>query len=482
MQRTSIEGTLIGNARASRTTTAKSLLKIYTTSVGKDIFALQKTSSINHRNSEAKSIAKSFHLSKPSIGDIKDTELQRGSVSQASPGKSIGSSGLLSGTDFIQPKHFYLDRQVRVKRKNLPSIKGGMVTEQDISLSRSINHETVSVDPYSAGSLHQSNHDFGKQGEYIRSNPHFNRFHRTLYAIDKIESEKLLLSKETFYYPEQVQMIQSVVKTRATEENDDNLNLLTRGISYFIMYILTSFSVVLKENKKEEIDIPPGKICYVKIYTHGKVLPLKVDIEVKYGSFEAFVSRRSEKPGFGNNDFYFTSNQFSIDYGEFNDDVSCLYFGIASLEKSKISILCTYIIKTSLKKEESSSPKPKDKSLSPTRPKSKGVYEFVGQNINQEQLKMFEESVSKIKAERKRKNLIMAGGKNWLIENKEIASEYHRLKEVHISTSNKQWELKVQRTKDMKDIVETEKKKKMLLEKLKFELAKMEVLKYNVTC
>ena len=149
----------------------------------------------------------------------------------------------------------------------------------------------------------------------------------------------------------------------------------------------------MKENKKEEIDIPAGKACYLKIYTHGKVLPLKVDIEVKFGSFEAFVSRRTEKPGFGNSDFYFTNNQFSIDYGEFNDDVACLYFGIGSLEKSRITILCTYIIKTVLKKPEAAAPK--ERSNSPTRPKSKGVYEFVGQNIGQEQMKMFEESISK---------------------------------------------------------------------------------------
>ena len=246
MQTTSFDGTLTGSTKGSRISTAKSLLKVYTNYNGKEIFSLRKTSSVHHRNSDAKSLAKSFHTSKPSIGDGKDTELQKGSVSQASPGKQSRTSvqGVLSGTDFIQPKQFYLDKGFRIKRKNLTSLKGSMVTEPETSIITSINHETVSVDPYSANSVQLptlSNHDFVRQGEYIRSNPHFNRFNRTLYAIDKIDSEKLLLSKETFYYPDQVQMIQSVVQTKMTEENDDNFNLATRGISQIYIDVLIVF-------------------------------------------------------------------------------------------------------------------------------------------------------------------------------------------------------------------------------------------------
>lgn len=151
----------------------------------------------------------------------------------------------------------------------------------------------------------------------------------------------------------------------------------------------------MKENKKEEIDIYEGKVCYAKIYSHNKILPLTVNIEVKYGTIETCVSRTKEKPSVNNCDYYFSSHQFEIDFGTNNDDVKCIYFAINALKISKISVICTFKVKA--KEEKKTEDFVKLSKVKLKKVKSKGIYEFLGKPMTIEEQMNFEEMISKLK-------------------------------------------------------------------------------------
>ena len=70
---------------------------------------------------------------------------------------------------------------------------------------------------------------------YIKSNPHFSKFNRSIYAVDKRDTDKLSLSKESFYYPEQVEAIENIKKYKSKEQ-EINLSLLTKSKEFFLTY------------------------------------------------------------------------------------------------------------------------------------------------------------------------------------------------------------------------------------------------------
>lgn len=132
----------------------------------------------------------------------------------------------------------------------------------------------------------------------------------------------------------------------------------------------------------------------MKIYTYGKVLPLKVNMEAKYGVFETFVSRAREKLTLSECDLYSTHTQFEIDYGPLNDDLQCLFFGVNAIEQTKVTILCSFVVKSNVKTGPELPSTTPQKSRTP-KPKTKGAYEFLGKDLEGEKLRSFENMVCK---------------------------------------------------------------------------------------
>lgn len=94
----------------------------------------------------------------------------------------------------------------------------------------SFHHESATLDqPYSSLSITSKRSIQVVLNErYMKSNPHFSKFNRSIYAVDKRDNDKLSLSKESFYYPEQVEAIDNI-KRYKSKEQEVNLSLLTKS-------------------------------------------------------------------------------------------------------------------------------------------------------------------------------------------------------------------------------------------------------------
>ena len=232
---------------------------------------------------------------------------------------------------------------------------------------------------------------------YIRANPHFSKFNRSITAVDKRANDKLSLSRESFFYPEQVEAIENI-KRYKSKGPEINLSLLTKSKEIFCDTFYWLVFLVIKENKPEDIEIPEGKTFYLKLYTYGKSCPINVTIEGSSGTYDVFISRSREKPNMGNHDLHFRNNAFELDFSEY-DDIKCIYFGIKASQKIRLTILCCYTFRSRIQKIQTPSiissltaiEVPKDQ-----RPKNgirEPVYEFFNKNISREEMKDFEELI-----------------------------------------------------------------------------------------
>lgn len=79
--------------------------------------------------------------------------------------------------------------------------------------------------------------DYIKQAEFISTSPHFSKFHQLSNVLSKIEAKKSSLSKELFYYPEQVE-VHKKLSMQATQilknrDEDGELGIISKTMSVY---------------------------------------------------------------------------------------------------------------------------------------------------------------------------------------------------------------------------------------------------------
>lgn len=81
-----------------------------------------------------------------------------------------------------------------------------------------------------------SSSDYIKQAEFINTSPHFSKFHQLSNVLSKIEAKKSSLSKELFYYPEQIEVhkklsvqANTILKNR---DEDGELGIIRKTIAF----------------------------------------------------------------------------------------------------------------------------------------------------------------------------------------------------------------------------------------------------------
>ena len=152
--------------------------------------------------------------------------------------------------------------------------------------------------------------------------------------------------------------------------------------------------IVIKENKREELEIPNGRTFYLKFYTYGKICPLQVEIEGGAGHYEIFVSISKDKPNQQHHDAYFKQDNFELDFSEL-DDVKCIFFGIKANQAIRIAILCRFTFRNRIeKKVDPLLPLITSAQAFRKNPKNKrNVYEFFSTDANRDEASEFEATI-----------------------------------------------------------------------------------------
>ncbi len=169
--------------------------------------------------------------------------------------------------------------------------------------------------------------EYKKQEGYIKKNPHISKFTNYLEALKMSDSRKSPLSKELFYYPEQVKM---------NKEIADRIGELKK-LEYSQLYHVKS----LREGRKEQIDLSIGSKYYLKINCVEKIFPLNVRVQSGMGMFEIYVSKRIERPTKQNCDFSFNASMFEVVY-PLGTEIEYIYFTVNALGKLKAQITMNF--------------------------------------------------------------------------------------------------------------------------------------------
>ena len=150
---------------------------------------------------------------------------------------------------------------------------------------------------------------------------------------------------------------------------------------------------MFKEDKKELIDVFPGKMTFFKINCANRRFPAKVKILAKAGAFEVYVSK-TETVTKNDYDFTFCTNEYSLEY-ESSEYIKYLYFGIIAAEKLRMQFMISF---TQTLERQKSTPKKQltePKTIERNRSK-KCIYEFFRENMRQDEFLELKDLVGKI--------------------------------------------------------------------------------------
>jgi len=135
-----------------------------------------------------------------------------------------------NSTDQIETEH---TERKGVVQYTIPSmVRIGNSSEGDFSNNQSIN--SSSFLPMITNPSYQIIQDinYALQKDYIDQNPHFNKYFKSVFALDKKEASKVSLSKELYYYPEQMEINEKFTKEVQNAKKLDQL-VTTRRMKTF---------------------------------------------------------------------------------------------------------------------------------------------------------------------------------------------------------------------------------------------------------
>jgi len=135
-------------------------------------------------------------------------------------------------TPHLSPIHFNSSQRI-----TLPDINTG--SNIDLALSYFIQTEDTLPRSPMLDDIpvfrNMNDSDFVKQDEIISKSPHFAKFSKLTSLLDKMDSRKSSLTKEMFYYPDQVEMNQSLVQHSAhVQQTNEDAELGITSIFFHI--------------------------------------------------------------------------------------------------------------------------------------------------------------------------------------------------------------------------------------------------------
>lgn len=120
----------------------------------------------------------------------------------------------------------------RIKNKNIRLLRTKSPELDALTMNTTTQHSPMTDTLKWRNISHTSDSHYVKQGTYIKLNPHFKKFNRTLSVIDRLDTEKVPFRKETFYYPERIKILEDAANMRT--DQDDDFSLMTRGTFIFM--------------------------------------------------------------------------------------------------------------------------------------------------------------------------------------------------------------------------------------------------------
>lgn len=147
----------------------------------------------------------------------------------------------------------------------------------------------------------------------------------------------------------------------------------------------------MREGRKENIELPIGSKCYLKLDCVSKPFPLKVKVQPIVGTFEICISKTIERPDKHNCDYFFNVPNFEIHYS-IGEEIRELNFSLNGTGMLKLGITVNFshpIVE--IKKPINSYARHLSRQTSPTN----GAYEFFTENMTHEEEKELVNIVSK---------------------------------------------------------------------------------------
>jgi len=143
------------------------------------------------------------------------------------PGLNYVSSGFSKTTkNKDQGSTYQLDTENAEPKElvqySIPSMNKLQNGSEDFSYNPSINSSFL---PMLSNTSQQMIRDinYAIQKDYIDQNPHFNKYFKSVFTLDKKEASKVSLSKELYYYPEQMEINEKFAKEVANAKKLDQL-------------------------------------------------------------------------------------------------------------------------------------------------------------------------------------------------------------------------------------------------------------------
>ena len=122
--------------------------------------------------------------------------------------------------------------------KNSQNLRKIVLNSPDTAVSYSFQASAVSLPQTHLLESFQSREvpRIAKFDSLANSNPHYHKFNQSIYILDRSDTEKLSLSKELFYYPDQIEAVENI-KRGGSREPEVHLHLLTKSFFfYFFQY------------------------------------------------------------------------------------------------------------------------------------------------------------------------------------------------------------------------------------------------------
>jgi hypothetical protein len=176
----------------------------------------------------------------------------------------------------------------------------------------------------------------------------------------------------------------------------------------------------------------PLKKIFFKIECIHKKFPLTVKFALVNGSFEAFVSQHNPTPDADNYDLFFHTDSFAVD---FKKNLDYIYMGITTKERLKTSIIVNFTEEEQEKKRKDYAAVIRDWQAKKEKSKKKKdrIYEHYHDEMTINEKLDLELMIDDIKKERKQKLIALAGNKNLVSQNRDIAKNYGMIKDAYLA-------------------------------------------------
>jgi len=214
----------------------KSQLKSSFTPAAKSRYWPQNNLSIETKSKDDKSHQNSLYISKTT----KHQDIRQSSNLKSVTNASIRHSEsilrtMTAGSDTSQ-MGFSASGSKR-QTKNSQNLRKIVLGSPDTAVSYSFQASAVSLPQTHLLESFQSREvpRIAKFESLASSNPHYHKFNHSIYILDRSDTEKLSLSKELFYYPDQIEAVENI--KRGGSKEPEVHHLLTKSNSFFPKFI-----------------------------------------------------------------------------------------------------------------------------------------------------------------------------------------------------------------------------------------------------